>query len=176
MAYAAVISLEEFRQARARTEVRRQLHERFDQWLDQVEERVPEKTPTLEQVTRELFATRQELTGMIAEMLVKQAYAEALEQQTMPCPQCGGLLRVRGSPNRTVETMVGMLSLARPYFYCLQCQEGFCPLDEALQLSERRKQWDMQKAAASLAAEVPYETASGLFGELTGLSLARTGF
>jgi len=172
MAYAAVISLEEFRQARARTEVRRQLHERFDQWLDQVEEQVTEESPTLEQVTQEIFATRQELTGMIAEMLVKQAYAEALEQQTMPCPQCGRLLRARGSPNRTVETMVGMVSLARPYFYCLQCQEGFYPLDEALQLSERRKQWDMQKAAASLTAEVPYETASGLFGELTGLSFS----
>jgi hypothetical protein len=45
-------------------------------------------------------------------------------------------------------------------------------LDEALELSERRKQLDIQKATASLTAEVPYETASELFEELTGLALS----
>jgi hypothetical protein len=172
MGYAAVISLEEFRQGCAQAEARRQLHERFDRWLDQVEERVTEGRPTLEQLTQEIFAMRQELTGMITETLLRQAYAEDLEQQTMPCPHCGRILSARGSPNRIVETMVGEVSLTRPYFYCVQCQKGFYPLDEALQLSERRKQWDMQKAAVSLAAEAPYETASELFYELTGLSFS----
>lgn len=169
---AAVISLEEFRQGRAQAEAWRQLHERFDRWLDAVEERVPEKTPTLDQVTQAVFAMRQELTGMITEALVEQRHGQALQQQAMPCLHCGRLLRARGSPGRTVETMVGAVSLTRPYFYCVRCQKGFYPLDEALQLSDRRKQWDMQKAAASLAAEVPYETASDLFRELTGLSLS----
>ncbi|HDN80138.1 MAG TPA: ISKra4 family transposase [Chloroflexi bacterium] len=171
MGTAAVISLAEFRQRRARAEARQELHKRFDRWLDAVEEQVP-KEPTLEQVTQVVFEMRQELTGMITEVLVGQAHAEALEQQTMPCPHCGRMLHARGSPNRTVETMVGAVSLSRPYFYCVRCQEGFYPLDDALRLSERRKQWDMQKAAASLAAEVPYETASGLFNELTGLSFS----
>jgi hypothetical protein len=49
---------------------------------------------------------------------------------------------------------------------------GFYPLDEELELSSHRKQADMQKAAATLAAEVPYETAGQLFSELTGLSLS----
>ena len=156
MGYAAVISLEEYRQARARGEARRQLHERFDRWLDQVEERVPEKAPTLEQVTQAVFAMRQELTGMITEAMVERGHGQALQQQTMPCSRCGRLLRARGSPNRTVETMVGAVSLTRPYFYCVRCQKGFYPLDEDLQLSERRKQWDMQKAVASLAGCVAF--------------------
>lgn len=83
----------------------------------------------------------------------------------MLCPHCGRLLRVRVSANRTVETVVGAVSLSRPYFYCVRCQKGFYPMDEVLQLSKRRKQWGMQKAAASLAAEVSYETGSGLFSE-----------
>jgi len=173
MGYAAtVVSLEEFRQARAKAEVRQELHKRFDHWLDTVEERVPEKTPSLEELTQEVFAMRQEVTGMITEALVEQAYGEALEQETMPCPYCGRLLRARKSVNRTVETMVGVVSLSRPYFYCIPCQEGFYPLDDALQLSDHRKQWGMQKAGANLATEVPYETASELFSELTGLSLS----
>jgi len=172
MGNAAVISLEEFRQARVRAEARRQLHEGLDHWLNAVEERLPEKRPTLDQVTQAVFAMRHELTGMITEALVEQRHRQTLQQQTMPCPHCGRLLRARRSPARTVETMVGAVSLTRPYFYCIRCQTGFYPLDEVLQLSEHRKQWDMQKATASLAAEVPYETASDLFGELTGLSFS----
>jgi hypothetical protein len=172
MGSAAVISLEEFRQARVRAEARRQLHEGLDHWLNAVEERLPEKTPTLDQVTQAVFAMRHELTGMITEALVEQRHRPTLQQQTLPCPHCGRLLRARGSPTRIVETMVGAVSLTRPYFYCIHCQQGFYPLDEVLQLSEHRKQWDMQKAAVSLAGEVPYETASGLFGELTGLSFS----
>jgi hypothetical protein len=172
MGHAAVISLEEFRQERARDEGRRELHERFDQWLDQVEGRMTAERPTLEQLTQEIFAMRQNLTGMVAETLVGQAYAEVLEQQTMPCPYCGRIMSARGSLDRTVETMVGAVSVTRPYFYCVRCRKGSYPLDEALQLSGRRKQWGMQKAAASLAAEVPYERASELFHELTGLSFS----
>lgn len=172
MGNAAAISLQEFRQARAQADARRHLHERFDRWLDAVEERVREKIPTLDEMAQTVFAMRQELTGMITEALVGQAHAEALEQQTMLCPHCGRLLRVRVSANRTVETVVGAVSLSRQYFYCVRCQKGFYPMDEVLQLSKRRKQWGMQKAAASLAAEVSYEIASGLFGELTGLSFS----
>jgi hypothetical protein len=71
-----------------------------------------------------------------------------------------------------VETLVGDVSLERPYFYCLGCKQGFYPLDQALELSERRKQWDIQEAGVRLAAEVPFETAQELFSELTGLSLS----
>ena len=97
---------------------------------------------------------------------------QGLHQRLMPCPHCQRLLPARPAPPRTVHTMVGEVSLSRPYFYCPDCQQGFAPLDEALQLSERRTQWDMQQAAARLAAEVPFETAQELFTQLTGLSLS----
>jgi predicted CoA-binding protein len=42
----------------------------------------------------------------------------------------------------------------------------------ALGLSPRQKQTDIEKAACRLAAEMPYQTASELFQELTGLSLS----
>jgi hypothetical protein len=67
---------------------------------------------------------------------------------------------------------VGEVSLERPYFYCLGCKQGFYPLDEVLELAERRKQWDIQEAGSKLAAEVPFETAQELFSQLTGLSLS----
>ena len=93
-------------------------------------------------------------------------------QRTLPCPHCQRLLPARPAPPRTVHPMVGEVSLSRPDFDCPHCQQGFSPLDDALQLSERRPQWDLQQAAARLAAEVPFATAQELFTQLTGLSLS----
>jgi len=173
-------------QGLADAEFRQRLHEAFDIWLDDLEARMNKKAeqrkeqegkeqpchPGLEQRTQEIPALCQELAGRIAEEWVKHKYQEFLDQQTATCPGCGRALWARGPHPRTVETVVGKISLDRPYFYCVHCQAGFYPLDEALELSSHRKQADMQKAAASLVAEVPYETASELFSELIGLSLS----
>jgi len=172
MGYAAVISLEDLREARNRAEFRQRLHERFDQWLDRVEAEVKEPKPTLAQLTEVVFTLRQELTQVVTEGLLEQRYAAEQEWERTRCPGCGQPLRARGKAERTVETMVGALTLRRPYFYCAQCQRGICPLDEALKLVERRKQPDVQKAAVKLTKEVPYETACELFQDLTGLSLS----
>jgi hypothetical protein len=58
------------------------------------------------------------------------------------------------------------------YFYCRQCQCGRYPLDEVLGLSAGRLQRDVQQAAVDLATEVPYETASTLFGRLSGITVS----
>jgi hypothetical protein len=172
MACAAILSLEEFRDTRRRGEIRQRLHDRFDQWLDGLEARVKASQPTLEELTQAVLALRQELTQAVTEGLVEQAHRALLGQQTAACPRCGHTLAARGPAERTVETLVGAVRLRRPYFYCERCQLGTSPLDEALQLAERRKQPDVQRAAVQLTKEVPYETACELFAELTGLPLS----
>lgn len=172
MASAAIFSLEEFRDTRRRGEIRQRLHDRFDQWLDGLEERVKASKPTLEELTQAVFALRQELTQAVTEGLVEQAHRALLEQRTAACPRCGHTLAARGPAERTVETLVGALRLRRPYFYCERCQLGTSPVDEVLQRAERRKQLDVQRAAVQLTKEVPYETACELFEELTGLPLS----
>jgi hypothetical protein len=172
MGYAAVISLEDLREAKSRAEFRQKLHERFDQWLDRVEAEMKGPKPTLAQLTEVVFKLRQELTQVVTEGLLERRYAAEQEREWTRCPGCGQPLRARGKAERTVETMVGALTLSRPYFYCVQCQQGVFPLDEALAVAERRKQLDVQKAAVKLTKEVPYETACELFQELTGLPLS----
>jgi len=53
------------------------------------------------------------------------------EQHHAPCPQCGSG-GGRGVVTRKVETLVGEVELARPYFYCVPCHQGFAPLDATL--------------------------------------------
>jgi hypothetical protein len=109
---------------------------------------------------------------VVTEDLLQQAYAAEQAQETARCPVCGQMLRARKKEDRVVETMVGAISLCRPYFYCGRCRQGFYPLDEALDVASRRKQLDLQHAMVRLTTEVPYETASALFEELTGLSVS----
>jgi peptidyl-tRNA hydrolase len=172
MASATILSLDEFRDRQRHAAIRQQLHDHLDQWLDRLEDHVTKPTPTLQELTEAVFALRQELTQAVTEGLVEQAHRAALEQRTAVCPQCGQTLSARGPQERTVETLVGVIRLRRPYFYCERCQLGSTPLDAALELTERRKQPDVQKAAVQLTKEVPYETACELFTELTGLPLS----
>jgi len=155
-----------------RSVARQRLHEMFDQWLDQVEEDLGAEAPTLDQVVQAIWERRHELTGPITEGLIEQAYADVLEQQTQACPQCGRQLSARRCSPRRMETRVGAVSLHRPYFYCGACRQGFSPADARLELSPRCKQWDLQRAGARLAVEVPYAPASELLVELTGRAVS----
>ena len=119
MVTAAPAFLDEVREAWVRSEVRSELHERFDLWLDSVEEGVKEEPPSLEALTRAVWARRQGLTATVTEALVKRSHQQALEQKSMPCPQCGHMLQARASVSRAVETLVGEVTLERPYFYCV---------------------------------------------------------
>jgi hypothetical protein len=172
MGAAAVISLVEVREQKQRARCRQQLHEQFDQWLDTLEEQVKEPKPTLEQLTHAVWELRQELTGQLSTALLEQRYRAEQEQAHAPCPQCGRQVATRGVVTRKVETLVGEVELARPYFYCVSCSQGFAPLDAALSVAPGRKQFDVQQAATKLAVEVPYETAQDLFKELTGVGLS----
>jgi hypothetical protein len=172
MGAATVISLAAVREQKQRAECRQQLHERFDRWLDTLEEQVKEPKPTLEQITRTVWEVRQALTGSLAQTLVAQRYRTEQQQQHASCPECGRQVAARGVVSRTVETVVGAVELSRPYFYCVPCGQGFAPLDATLGVAPGRKQFDIQQAAAKLAAEVPYETAQELFQELTGVDLS----
>jgi hypothetical protein len=63
MGSAAVLSLEECRDAQRRTEVRQRLHDRFDCWLERVEDHVKAPTPPLEALTAAVLAQPRPTNG-----------------------------------------------------------------------------------------------------------------
>jgi hypothetical protein len=170
MGAAEIISIEEVRARKQWATLRQQLHKRFDQWLDTLEQRWHEPPSTLAEVTTTVWDLRQQLTGGITETVVAQVHRGEHDRTQITCPRCEGVLRARDLVCRTVETMVGPVQLERPYFYCRSCRCGRYPFDEALGVVAGCKQLDMHKAAAQLVTEVPYDTAQALFHELTGVS------
>lgn len=146
------------------------IHEYIDNWIDEVEGMT--EGAGLGGIVEEIFKKRQELMGKIVEQILEEQFSAELNRETIVCPKCGKVLKRRDVHGKTVETLVGKIRLRRPYFYCDSCKEGFYPLDDALILSDRVKQWDMQEAGASVAAEVPYNKAEEIFEKLTGMSMS----
>jgi hypothetical protein len=172
MGAAEVISFEEVRARKQWSTLRQQLHARFDQWLDTLEQQWHEPPSTLREVTSTVWDLRQQLTGGLTETIVAHVHRGEHDRQKVPCPKCDRMLQAREPVCRTVETMVGSVQLERPYFYCRACRCGMSPLDEVLGLSAGRLQLDVQQAAADLVTEVPYDTASTLFGCLSGITVS----
>jgi uncharacterized protein with PIN domain len=142
LALPAVIDLQGYREQRIQSELRQALHEELERWLDRLEEVMDqqESRPRLWEMTETIREQRQELMAQVAKVWVQKHYAQELQQERAPCPQCGRQLRRWGLAPRVVETLIGTFTLQRPYFSCRGCQAGFCPLDTALGLAERDKQ------------------------------------
>src|SRR5215472_5490228 len=172
MGAAEVIAFEEVRARKHWDTLRHQLHERFDQWLDTLEQQWPEPPATLPEMTATVWNLRQQLTGSITETMVAHVYRGEHDRTQVNCPRCDGVLRAQAFVCRTVETLGGPVQLERPYFYCRGCRAGLSPLDEVLGVRAGRLQRDVQQAAVDLATEVPYATASTLFGRLTGIPVS----
>jgi hypothetical protein len=171
MGSAQVISLSEVRASTQWQKLRDDLHTRFDQWLDRLQEQLPNPQTRLAEVTEAVGKLRQELTGGLSETIVAHAYRGALTRQSARGPQCHRQVPARPVVARTVETMVGPVHVERPYFYCPSGCGGVYPLDQVLDLAPGRKQLDVQQAAAQVAIEMPYEAAHMLFSDLTGVQL-----
>jgi hypothetical protein len=171
MGCAEVISLSEVRASTQWQRLRHALHARFDQWLDRFEEPLPDPKASLAEVTEAVWKLRQDLTGSLSETIVEQAHVGERTRQYAYCPQCGRRLRARPLDPRTVETMVGPVQVERPYFYGTSGCGGVSPFAEVVDLVPGCKQLDVQKAAAQLAFEMPYEEAQTLFSDLTGVQL-----
>ena len=128
--------------------------------------------PTLMEITEAVSQERSGLTAAVVEAFIERRHGQFLAQEEAACPKCERVLRARPSRSRTVETLLGPVPLERPYFYCVSCEHGFYPLDEALGLSGHRKQWDVQNAGVKLALEMPHQRAAKLLDELIDASMS----
>ena len=127
MGAAAIISLAEGREKKQRIADRRELHARFDHWLDTLAAQMKTPKPTLEELTRAVWEQRQELTGHLTAALVAQQHRAADEQRSAPCPQCGRTVAARAVVSRTVDTLVGEVEVD-PLFLRRALWSGVLPL------------------------------------------------
>ncbi len=146
------------------------IHDELDKWLDTF---LPEifqdgHEPTLEEMSELITQTRQKFMGEWLPILIRERYSHYLEQEYAPCPQCGKMHRKRLDSRKELRTMQGSGTISRPWFYCDDCELGYAPLDETLEISRKKIQLDVQKKATKLSAEVTFQRSEDLFADLTG--------
>lgn len=139
--------------------------------LEEIESEI--RMGSLDDISKALFQNRSDIMGRAALALIEKKFGYLLDQEYSECPLCHRRIKARSEKvKREVTTLVGQIVLHRPYFYCQGCQHGFYPLDEALGLSDRKIQPDVQEIEAWLTSEMPYETAAETIKRCTGIDLS----
>jgi hypothetical protein len=137
-----------------------------DKLVDRLKDQVEGKD--VEEISNLLKEEGKNVTAAIFEQMINSLGKEELQGKTHMCPECARVLKSSRNMRRSIDTQHGRIALQRPYFYCKPCHRGSYPFDEKLGIAPTYKQYDLQKPAARLLAEVPFERASQLYKELTG--------
>lgn len=139
--------------------------------LDQIERDC--KMDSITDISKSLFQNRSEIMGQAVLALIEKKFGYLLDQEYCECALCNRRIKARPEKvRREIDTVVGAVTLYRPYFYCKSCSFGFYPLDEALGLTNGKIQADIQELEAWLAAEMPYETAVETLERCAGIKLS----
>jgi len=139
--------------------------------LDQIER--GSQMDSLDDISKSLFENRSDIMGQAALALIERKFGHLLDQQYCQCPHCHRRIRAKSEKvKREIQILVGTVTLYRPYFYCNRCRFGFYPLDDALGISKRKIQPDIQELEAWLAAEMPYDTAAETLKRCAGIQVS----
>ena len=72
---------------------------------------------------------------------------------------------------KTVDTVLGPVTLSRAWYHCAACGHGLAPRDAELGIAGETMSPGLAKMAARAGAAVPFTPGAGLVGELAGITL-----
>ncbi len=148
-------------------------HQELDKFIDRLAPKLLQEEPlTLREISTAFQKNKPELLGGLLQDFIETHHLEGCEQTVCDCPKCSTAVIKKRDSSRKLESLQGSSFVERPYFYCKKCEMGFSPVDESLELSSRKKQYDLQQLALEYLAEMPFERAAELFAKSTGVSFS----
>lgn len=119
------------------------------------------------------MAARRQALRLAARALEQRLNADTSDYAgpELPC-SCGGNAEYRGRHQKTFESVLGPLCLQRAYYYCAQCEGGFCPRDRALRMELFSLTPGVLRMTGSAAALVSFAEGSELLRELAGVEVS----
>ena len=88
----------------------------------------------------------------------------------VPCGQ-GHEAELVSCRARSVDTVLGPVTIRRAWYHCGQCHHGLAPRDARLGIAAQGMSPGLRKMAARAAAALPFAAAARLAGELAGITL-----
>jgi hypothetical protein len=135
---------------------------RIQRILKQMEQKLRQSLPDpdqpLEQIEQQVVEIGQETRDLIERETLAACGSGYLGSHT-PC-RCGASARYVARYPRQLITLNGTRRLCRAYYHCAACQQGFCPLDQRLQLGRGESSVGVRAVSARFASYLPFEKAS----------------
>jgi hypothetical protein len=117
------------------------------------------------------LAVRTAVTRLGAGLLEDLLAADAGHQGQRAGCGAGHQAAFTGYRDKSVDTVVGPVTLRRAWYHCGACRHGFAPKDAELGVAGQTMSPGLAKMAARAGAAVPFSAAAGLVGELAGIGL-----
>jgi hypothetical protein len=93
----------------------------------------------------------------------------------LPCPRCGQSAGYHGDRERTPLSPLGPIPLARAYYYCRRCGQGFCPSDGDAGLTDRNLTPALERLATPAGAVADgFGKGAELLQEMAGARLSES--
>jgi hypothetical protein len=147
---------------------------RIQRILREMEQKLRQQLPNpdqpLEQIEQEVVEIGRELREII-ERETLDALGRGHVGSQAPCA-CGWRARFVTLNQRTVVTLNGERTLHRAYYHCPHCRQGFCPLDQGLQLGRGAHSVGVRALAARFASYVSERKAAVEMEAVTGIRLS----
>jgi hypothetical protein len=84
---------------------------------------------------------------------------------------CGHQAELAGYRAKSVDTVLGPVTIRRAWYHCDQCHHGLAPRDDQLGIAGQGMSPGLRKMTARAAASVPFAQASTLLQELAGVQV-----
>ncbi len=147
---------------------RNMAHSKLDQSLDKIKPLFfREEVPTLQEISDVVQKMKQDISGHLLQETTNSLNQTKLAHAFFHCPSCKKPVKKMRNTSRRIETRHGSSLISKPYFYCSSCWLGFSPVDEALELSSRKKQHGLQQLALKFLARLCFN--SGASRVIAGL-------
>lgn len=92
------------------------------------------------------------------------------DQRTIPCP-CGQQAHYREVRSKKILSVLGEVTVARPYYLCPHCHEGQSPADAELDIESTEFSPGVRRMHALVGQQAPFEEGRGQMKILAGLDV-----
>lgn len=106
---------------------KKQLQDAFGEMYEELYEwRENHPEASFDEIANQVTPRRRELMGKLLAQLALQ-HGNGVVVEKLVCEECGGTLKYKGDPQRSVEHLEGEAGFNRAYYHCPHCEGGFFP-------------------------------------------------
>ena len=118
-------------------------------------------------------AARRQALAVAARAIAQRLNADHSDHvgPILSCVACHKPARYAGRREKSFETVLGEMTLARAYYHCEGCEAGFCPRDLALGLLDTTLSPALTRMVGLVSAMVSFAEGGELMQELAGVEV-----